>query len=55
MNDMAFLCETAITDCGGLRRTDLAAPNQSLRRNINSTRSYQRPIDLTIERLGTGR
>jgi hypothetical protein len=55
MNDMAFLCQEAITRSGGLRRTDLAALNQSLRRNINSARGYQRPIELTAERLGTQR
>ena len=46
MNDMAFLCRTTIGDSGGLARTDLAALNQALRRNINSARSHQRPIDL---------
>jgi hypothetical protein len=51
MNDMAFLCQNAISRSGGLSRTDLAALNQSLRRNINSARSYQRPIDLTAARL----
>jgi hypothetical protein len=51
MNDMAFLCQNAITRSGGLSRTDLAALNQSLRRNITSARSYQRPIELTAARL----
>jgi hypothetical protein len=37
---------------GGLVRTDLAALNHALRRNINSARGYQRPIGLVIERLG---
>ena len=46
MNDMAFLCEHAIGRSGGLARTDLAALNQSLRRNINSARSYRPPIEL---------
>ena len=50
MTDMTFLCETAISRSGGLACTDLAALNRSLRRNINSARSYQRPIDLAIER-----
>jgi len=48
MNDMAFTCEVAIADSGSLRRTDLVALNRSLRRNINSARHYERPIDLTI-------
>lgn len=51
MNDMAFQCEIAIGDSGGLTRTDLATLNHSLHRNINSTRSYQRPIDLATQRL----
>jgi hypothetical protein len=42
---MAFLCQTSISDSGGLIRTDLATHNQALRRNINSARGYQRPID----------
>jgi hypothetical protein len=46
MNDTAFLCETTIGDSGGLARTGLAALNRTLRRNINSARGYQRPIDL---------
>jgi hypothetical protein len=47
MNDMALLCQEAISRSGGLRHTDLAALNHSLRRNINSARGYQRPIELT--------
>jgi hypothetical protein len=51
MNDMAFMCEHAITGCRGLRHTDLAELNQALRRNINSTRGYQPPIELAATRL----
>jgi hypothetical protein len=51
MNDMAFMCEYAIADAGGLARTDLAALNRSLRRNINSARGYRPPIELTTRRL----
>jgi hypothetical protein len=51
MNDMAYICEVAIADSGSLRHTDLVALNRSLRRNINSARDYERPIDLTIGRL----
>jgi hypothetical protein len=51
MNDMAFLCENVIGKSGGLSCTDLAALNRSLRRHINSARSYQRPIELTAARL----
>jgi len=52
MNDMALMCEHAITESGGLLYTDLAALNHSLRRNINSARNYERPIDLARERFG---
>ncbi len=51
MNDMAYMCEVAIADSGSLRHTDLVALNRSLRRNINSARDYERPIDLTLGRL----
>lgn len=46
MNDMAVLCAYAIAQEGGLASTDTGALNQRLRRNINSTRGYQRPINL---------
>jgi hypothetical protein len=52
MNDMAFHCEIAIADSGGLAHTDIAKLNQSLRRNINSARGYRPPIELAFERLG---
>ena len=52
MNDMAYMCEVAIADSGSLRHTDLVTLNRHLRRNINSARNYERPIDLTIARLG---
>jgi hypothetical protein len=55
MNDMAFLCAEAVTSSGGLSHTDPAALNYSLRRNINSARGYQRPIELTASRLGSKR
>jgi hypothetical protein len=51
MNDMALQCEHAINGSGGLSRTDLAALNHWLRRNINSARGYQSPIELTAVRL----
>jgi len=50
MNDVAFMCEVAITHSGGLARTDIAELNQALRRNINSVRDYQPPIELTAQR-----
>jgi hypothetical protein len=52
MNDMAFRCEIAVTSSGGLAATDIADLNQALRRNINSARGYQPPIELTAQRLG---
>jgi hypothetical protein len=55
MNDMAFHCEVIIAGSGGLAHTDIAGLNQSLRRNINSTRGYQPPIELTIGRIDTRR
>ena len=51
MNDMAFMCETVTTRSGGLARTDIADLNHALRRNINSARGYQQPIELTAQRL----
>jgi len=51
MNDMAFMCEHAIGNAGGLARTDLAELNRSLRRNINSARGYCPPIDLAARRV----
>ena len=50
MNDMAFLCGHQIAQSGGLRHADLAELNQALRRNINSARGYQRPVDLAAQR-----
>jgi hypothetical protein len=52
MNDMALRCEYAIADAGSLAATDLAGLNRSLRRNINSARGYQQPIDLVGRRPG---
>jgi hypothetical protein len=40
MNDMAFLCEVAISDAGGLAHFDLGELNHALHRNINSSRGY---------------
>jgi hypothetical protein len=51
MNDMAFMHETVTARSDGLATTDLADLNQALRRNINSARGYQPPIELTAERL----
>jgi hypothetical protein len=55
MNDMAFLCEHAISGSGGMSRTDLAALNRELRRNINSARGYRPPIGLTAARIAAQR
>jgi hypothetical protein len=49
MNDMAFLCDVAITDSGGLARP--GELNQPLHRNINSPRGYRPSVELAAERL----
>jgi Domain of unknown function (DUF6933) len=54
MNDMAFMCATVITRSGGLATTDVAYLNRALRRNINSVRGYQPPIELTAARRARG-
>jgi hypothetical protein len=51
MNDMAVLCEHAIGTSSGLRQAGLADLNRALRRNINSARGYQRPVDLATRRM----
>jgi hypothetical protein len=51
MNDMAFMCETVTTRSGGLAATDVADLNRALRRNINSARGYQQPVELAAQRL----
>lgn len=50
MNDMAFHCEGAVAKAGSLSTLDVPALNHDLRRNINSTRDYERPIDLVAAR-----
>lgn len=55
MDDMAFMCETATTRSGGLAGTHIADLNQALRRNINSARGYQPPIELTAQRQRASR
>ena len=54
MNDMSYLCEAAVQHTGSLEKTNIAALNHSLRRNMNSSRNYERPIDLTIARVECG-
>lgn len=51
MNDVAFLCEVAITGSGGLAHCDPGELNQGLHRNINSPRGYRRPVELAAEQL----
>lgn len=51
MNDMAYLCEDIVARAGSLASTDVPSLNRHLRRNINSARDYQRPIDLVLERI----
>jgi Domain of unknown function (DUF6933) len=51
MNDMAYLCQHIVAHAGSLAATDLADLNRTLRRNINSARGYQQPIELTSQRV----
>jgi hypothetical protein len=51
MNDMAVMCEAVTTRSDGLATTDIADLNQALRRNVNSARGYQPPMELTAKRL----
>jgi hypothetical protein len=51
MNDMAFLAEVTVGQSGGLASLDVRTLNRRLRRNINSSRDYRRPIDLVRETL----
>jgi hypothetical protein len=50
MNDMAFLCDVAVADAGGLARVDVRSLNHRLHRNINSARGYEQPIELVMSR-----
>ena len=50
MNDMAVLCEVAITRPGGLAGTNVADLNQALRRTINRPRGCTPPIELAARR-----
>ncbi len=54
MNDMAFGCEVAISDAGGLAHLDLGELNQALHRNINSSRGYRPPVELAAQQLERG-
>ena len=46
MNDLAFTCEYAVADAGGLPRLDLVGLHRRLQRNITSARGYVQPVDL---------
>jgi hypothetical protein len=46
MNDMAFLCEVAISHAGGLAHCGAGELNQALHRNVNSSRAYRPPVEL---------
>lgn len=50
MNDMAFHCEVAVAKAGSLSAVNVRSLNNDLRRNINSARDYERPIDLVAAR-----
>jgi hypothetical protein len=51
MNDMAFLCEVAVTDSGGLAQCDPSELNRALHRNINRPCGYRAPVELAAERV----
>jgi hypothetical protein len=51
MNDMAFHCEVAISDAGGLAHIDVGELNHRLHRNINSSRGYRPPVELAAQQL----
>ena len=51
MNDMALHCEYSVAQAGSLPVLDVQSLNHHLRRNINSSRNYQRPIDVLIEQV----
>lgn len=51
MNDMAFHCENSVADAGSFAMVDLQSLNHQLRRNINSSRNYEQPIDLVKQRI----
>lgn len=51
MNDMAFLCDVAISDTGGLAHIDLGELNHALHRHINSSRGYRPPVELAAQQL----
>jgi hypothetical protein len=48
MNDMSFVCESAVSAYGGIHRSDVGVLNPDLRRHINSSRNYVPPIDLAV-------
>ncbi len=50
MNDLAFTCERAAADDGGLAHLDLDRLHRHLHRNLNSTRGYVPAIDLAHDR-----
>jgi len=54
MNDMAFGCEVAISDAGGLAHIDLGELNHALHRHINSSRGYQPPVELAAQQPERG-
>jgi hypothetical protein len=54
MNDMAFLCEVAISDAGGLAHLDLGELNHALHRNINSSRGYRPRLSSPHNSLSAG-
>lgn len=54
MNDMASMAENVIVSDGGLGDCDFGELHRILRRNVNSSRNYVRPIDAVRARLTVG-
>ncbi len=55
MNDMAFLCEVAISDAGGLAHCDLGELNHALHRNTpTALAATGPPVELAAQQLERG-
>lgn len=55
MNDLAFTCEYAVADAGGLSQLDLAGLHRRLQRNIASARGYVPAVELVAGRREASR
>jgi hypothetical protein len=53
MNDLASICEHAVSDGGGLDGIQSVQLNWSLHRIIHRARVYEPPIDVALARSGS--